>query len=136
MQLVSKEGGASYFEAPKVPMPQWSDTISTNTTIHHSTNTATADACIQDFCTVLLFSYAISANHNSTGRVYRQKLCYNVYRTVGNSSLPQTNRCRRCTAFHHSPSQMAYKNFILVNAKLHAIAILFWFSVLLFSLGE
>ena len=27
-------------------MPRWNDTLSTNTTIHHSTNTATADACI------------------------------------------------------------------------------------------
>ena len=37
-------------------------TISTNTTIHHSTNTATADACILDFCTAITmqcFSYAI-----------------------------------------------------------------------------
>ena len=36
MQIVSKEGGASYYEAPKVLMPQWNDTMSTNTTIHHS----------------------------------------------------------------------------------------------------
>ena len=46
-------------EAPKVQMPRWNDTVSTNTTIHHSTNTATADVCIQDFCTVQCFSYAI-----------------------------------------------------------------------------
>ena len=49
-------------EAPKVQMPRWIDIISTNTTIHHSTNTATADACIQDFCTAITmqcFSYAI-----------------------------------------------------------------------------
>ena len=49
-------------EAPKVQMPRWNDTLSTNTTIHHSTNTATADACIQDFCTAITmqcFSYAI-----------------------------------------------------------------------------
>ena len=49
-------------EAPKVQMPRWNDTLSTNTTIHHSTNTATADACIQDFCTAITmqcFSYLI-----------------------------------------------------------------------------
>ena len=49
-------------EAPKVQMPRWNDIISTNTTIHHSTNTATADAYIQDFCTAITiqcFSYAI-----------------------------------------------------------------------------
>ena len=43
-------------------MPRWNDTISTNTTIHHSTNTATADACVQEFCTAVTmqcFSYAI-----------------------------------------------------------------------------
>ena len=43
-------------------MPRWNDTISTNTTIHHSTNTATADAFIQDFCTAITmqcFSNAI-----------------------------------------------------------------------------
>ena len=58
--------------APKVQMPRW------NVTVHHSTNTATADACIQDFCTAITmqcFSYAIrsqscSADLNSTGRVY------------------------------------------------------------------
>ena len=46
--------------APKVQMPRWNDTLSTNKTIHHSTNTA--DACIQDFCTAITmqcFSYAI-----------------------------------------------------------------------------
>ena len=61
-------------EAPKVQMPRWNDTISTKTTIHHSTNTATADACIQDFCTAVCFSYAIRSQSvlttNSTGRVY------------------------------------------------------------------
>ena len=42
--------------APKVQMPRWNDTI------HHSTNTATADACIQEFCTAITmqcFSKAI-----------------------------------------------------------------------------
>ena len=42
--------------APKVQMPRWNDTI------HHSTNTATADACLQEFCTAITmqcFSYAI-----------------------------------------------------------------------------
>ena len=34
-------------------MPRWNDTV------HHSTNTATADACIQDFCTANTMHYAI-----------------------------------------------------------------------------
>ena len=41
-------------EAPKVQMPRWNDT---NTTIHHSTNTATADAWIsvqQSQCSALV----------------------------------------------------------------------------------
>ena len=33
---------------------------STNTTIHHSTNTATADACMQDFCTTINSIQAIA----------------------------------------------------------------------------
>ena len=45
MQLVSKEGGASYYEAPKVQ------------TLYPQTLTI-PNACIQDFCTVLLFSCA------------------------------------------------------------------------------
>ena len=49
-------------EAPKVQMPRWNDTLSTNTTVHHFTDTATAGPCIQDFCTAITiqcFSYAI-----------------------------------------------------------------------------
>ena len=37
-------------KAPKVQMPRWNDTISTNTTINHSTNTAVPQlnwACLQ-----------------------------------------------------------------------------------------
>ena len=71
-------------------MPRWIDIISTNTTIHHSTNTATADACIQDFCTAVTmqcFSYAIrsqscSADHNSTGRVYNVHYTAHAYHEI------------------------------------------------------
>ena len=60
--VLIREAWYSKNKAPKVQMPRWNDTLSTNTTIHHSTNTATADACIQDFCTAIImqcFSYAI-----------------------------------------------------------------------------
>ena len=164
MQLVNKEGGASYYEAPKVLMPQWNDTISTNTTIHHSTNTATADACIQDFCTVLLFSYAIRSQSVLTtiGHVYHhrfKKLCYYVYRTMGNSiyfaaSDEQVSQMRCFPSFAISDIALSthvvettggvtYKKFIRVNAKITCYSsaatvniILLWFSMLLFSLGE
>ena len=65
-----QDSGTGDNEAPKVQMPRWNETISTKTTIHQ----LTADACIQDLCTAVCFSYAIRSQSvlttNSTGRVY------------------------------------------------------------------
>ena len=45
-------------------MPRWIDIISTNTTIHHSTSTATADARIQDFCTAITMQCFMQSEAN------------------------------------------------------------------------
>ena len=53
-------------EAPKASVPRWNDSISIKTIIHHSSNTATADACIQDFCTAIAMQCFCNTNRSQS----------------------------------------------------------------------
>ena len=101
--LYSEQDNRFYNEAPKVQMPWWNDTISTNTTIHHSTNTATADTCIQYFCTAITMHKIIveakktRCTESSTVASYR---CGKSNHSAANCRF-KTAKCHKCGCIGH-----------------------------------
>ena len=105
-------------EGLKLQMPRWNATIPKNTTIHRSTNTATADARIHDFCTAITmqcFSYATKSQSVLT---CSEILTYLLLSSQLWIALPSKNSRLPVTAINHKVSTSCHNSRSQLRIKL------------------